>query len=168
MYAAPREQVVGVGKRRYLMKRALAGIVPDEVLNRKRKSFAPPQPPSDQIKEPPRDWPTRAEIGPYLFSGTAGIVDPARLLEALDKAQRSGKVPAPELERTLTLEFWLRHLGAQGILSNSATPRKSSSLPQYSEPVGTEADDVKNPVVARSPLKNNAERDEKAFKVSAS
>src|SRR2546430_7637753 len=36
-YAIPREQVVGVGKRRYLLKRALAGNVPDEVLNRRRK-----------------------------------------------------------------------------------------------------------------------------------
>ena len=38
MYAIPREQIVRVGQRRSLMKRALVGIVPDELLNRKRKA----------------------------------------------------------------------------------------------------------------------------------
>ena len=38
MYAIPREQIVRVGQRRSLMKRALVGIVPDELLNRKTKS----------------------------------------------------------------------------------------------------------------------------------
>ena len=36
MCAIPREQVVGVGKRRFLMKRALVGIVPGDLLHRRR------------------------------------------------------------------------------------------------------------------------------------
>src|SRR5580698_2962803 len=39
LYALPREQLVRPGQRRSLMRRALAGIVPDKVLNRKRKAF---------------------------------------------------------------------------------------------------------------------------------
>ena len=39
MFAIPREQIVRLGQRRSLMKRALAGIVPIELLNRRRKTF---------------------------------------------------------------------------------------------------------------------------------
>ena len=39
MYAIPREQLVRPTQRRYLMRRALVGIVPDEILNRKTKAF---------------------------------------------------------------------------------------------------------------------------------
>src|SRR5207253_8976270 len=42
VYAIPREKIVRVGMRRALMRRALVGIVPDELLNRKRKFFVPP------------------------------------------------------------------------------------------------------------------------------
>src|SRR5262249_39050969 len=39
VFALPREQLVRPGQRRSLMRRALAGIVPDAVLNRRRKAF---------------------------------------------------------------------------------------------------------------------------------
>ena len=39
MYTIPREQLVRPGQRRSLMRRALVGTVPDEILNRKRKAY---------------------------------------------------------------------------------------------------------------------------------
>jgi asparagine synthase (glutamine-hydrolysing) len=39
LYAIPREQLVRPGRRRCLMRRALVGIVPTEILERKRKAF---------------------------------------------------------------------------------------------------------------------------------
>ena len=39
LFAIPRAQLVRPGQRRSLMRRALKGIVPDEILNRKRKAF---------------------------------------------------------------------------------------------------------------------------------
>jgi asparagine synthase (glutamine-hydrolysing) len=39
LFAIPREQLVRPGERRSLMRRALAEIVPAEILNRKRKAF---------------------------------------------------------------------------------------------------------------------------------
>src|SRR5262252_5471926 len=39
LYAVPRQQLVRPKERRSLMRRALKGIVPDEVLNRRRKAF---------------------------------------------------------------------------------------------------------------------------------
>jgi len=41
MYALPRTQLVRVSQRRSLMKRALAGIVPNEILNRVKRPFVP-------------------------------------------------------------------------------------------------------------------------------
>ena len=49
LYAIPREQIVRVGQRRSLMKRALVGIVPNELLNRRRKAFVPQEPKKDQL-----------------------------------------------------------------------------------------------------------------------
>ena len=57
MYAIPREQIVRVGQRRSLMKRALVGIVPDELLNRRRKTFVPPERTKDSLNRMAQpDW----------------------------------------------------------------------------------------------------------------
>ena len=39
LYAVPREQLLRPGQRRSLMRRALVGVVPEEILNRKRKAY---------------------------------------------------------------------------------------------------------------------------------
>jgi asparagine synthetase B (glutamine-hydrolysing) len=127
MYAIPREQIVRVGQRRSLMKRALVGIVPDEVLNRKKKEAVPQESPKGSPKEPPH----LPEIGQHIASGAIGIVDSDRFAEALQKARRNEDVPIGSLNRTLTLESWLRHLTLQGVLTNSVSTKRqeySSSL----------------------------------------
>ena len=112
--AIPREQIVGVGKRRFLMKRALVGIVPDEVLNRRRKAFVPPKPKRDSSTE----WPSFVELGQHLLCSSVGIIDSSQLLEVLQKARRNEDVPIRILRPTLTLEFWLRHLAIHGVLTS--------------------------------------------------
>jgi asparagine synthase (glutamine-hydrolysing) len=127
MYAIPREQIVRVGRRRSLMKRALIDIVPDELLNRRRKMFVPPEPKKDRSPE----WPDLVEIGQHITSNFIGIVDRDRFVEALRQARRNGDVPIGSLNRTLTLESWLRHLTLQGVLTNSVSTKRqeySSSL----------------------------------------
>jgi asparagine synthetase B (glutamine-hydrolysing) len=39
LFSIPREQIVRPGRRRSLMRRALVGIVPDGILERRRKAF---------------------------------------------------------------------------------------------------------------------------------
>ena len=127
MFAIPREQIVRVGQRRSLMKRALVGIVPDEILNRKKGKAPPQESPKGSPKEP-RLLP---DIGPPITSGIIGIVDPDRFVEVLLKARRNEDVPMGSLNRTLTLESWLRHLTLQGVLTNSVSTKRqeySSSL----------------------------------------
>jgi asparagine synthase (glutamine-hydrolysing) len=115
LYAIPPEQIVGVGKRRFLMKRALVGIVPDELLNRRRKAFVPREPNKDNLTV----CSSLVEMGSRMVSSAIGIIDPDRFWEALQRTRHNQEAPSDALMRTMTLEFWLRHLAIQGVLTNS-------------------------------------------------
>ena len=129
MYAIPREQIVRVGQRRSLMKRSLVGIVPDELLNRRRKAFDRPESPKDSSAE----WPSLLEMGQHIMSSSLGIMDPDRFLEVLQKVRQNEDVPIQSLNRTLTLEFWLRHLKVRGILTNPILKKNLNYYSCYSE-----------------------------------
>jgi len=123
LYAIPREQIVGVGKRRFLMKRALVGIVPDELLNRRRKAFVPQRP----KKNSSTIWPSSQELGWEIIASSAGIIDPNRFLEVLQKAGRNEEVTFNSLRDALALESWLRRLTTRGILANSMSTKRQDS-----------------------------------------
>jgi len=111
IYAIPREQLVRPGQRRSLMRRALVGIVPEEVLNRKRKAFAVRGP----IAAISTDWPRLAEMTEHMLANLLGIVEQQRFFEMLKKASEGQDVPTVALLRTLDIEFWLRSLKNHGI-----------------------------------------------------
>jgi asparagine synthase (glutamine-hydrolysing) len=109
MYAIPREQIVRLGQRRSLMKRALVGIVPAEILSKRQKGLA--------VAEPGEtEYPSLGEINEYIVS-IFGIVDSNKLTEALQKARHKEEVQAPNLVRALALEAWLRHVETRGVLA---------------------------------------------------
>jgi asparagine synthase (glutamine-hydrolysing) len=113
MYSIPREQLVRPGQRRSLMRRSLVGIVPDELLNRKRKAFVARSPMAAISTE----WPTLAETTQLMISNSLGIVEAKKFSEALQGARLGQEVPMVSLTRTLMIEFWLRHIWAQRMLS---------------------------------------------------
>jgi asparagine synthase (glutamine-hydrolysing) len=118
-YAIPREQIVRVGQRRSLMRRAFVGIVPGEVLNRKKKEPALQErrgqsPMTDRWT----DWASLAEMGQHMIGNSVGIIDRDRFGEALQMAQREDAFPFNSLKRTVILEFWLRHIASYGVLKN--------------------------------------------------
>jgi asparagine synthase (glutamine-hydrolysing) len=134
MYAIPRDQIVRRGQRRSLMKRALVGIVPDELLKRRRKTFTP-QEPNEQgpREESSAKWPSAVEMGQQMVSSSVQFIDSYRFLDALQKARRGEEVSIDTLMSTLTLEFWLRHLMIRGVLTTSmSTKRRNAS--HHSEP----------------------------------
>lgn len=111
MFAIPREQIVRVGQRRSLMKRALVDIVPNELLTRKRKPF----PSTTGSRHLSLSLPSVPELGPEMAAGRCGILDQARFFEALNSA-RTGECGSIEaLRRILTLEAWLRYIAQKGI-----------------------------------------------------
>jgi asparagine synthase (glutamine-hydrolysing) len=121
-YAIPREQVVRVGQRRSLMKRALVGIVPEELLKRRRTGFVPHK----FRKDASAELPSSGQIGQHIIGGSIGIINPIRFLEELQKARQREVLDVSLLMRTLTLESWLRHLTVQGLLGNAALQMKGS------------------------------------------
>jgi asparagine synthase (glutamine-hydrolysing) len=116
MYAIPQEQIVGVGQRRFLMRRALVGIVPNEILNRKKRQNSP-----DDIRESAlRQSLKHAELGQHMISSWLGIIEGAQFLEAWRSALND-EIPLSNFRCTLTLESWLRHLELHGVVMNSAS-----------------------------------------------
>ena len=129
VYAIPREQLVRPGQRRSLMRRALIGIVPDELLNRKRKAF---------VTRGPRvgiaaGWPHLLKFSQHMLISSMGIADSTQFVEALQKTRHGADVPLVPLMRTLGIELWLRNLTARHVLRDAAWESQQVSkqaLPQ--------------------------------------
>jgi asparagine synthase (glutamine-hydrolysing) len=117
MFAIPREQLVRPTQRRSLMRRALVGIVPDEILNRKTKAFVVRSP----MVAISNDWAHFVGMTQNMLSSSLGIVDSERISEALQKVRRGEEVPIVALNRTLFLEGWLKDLRAFGIINLDTT-----------------------------------------------
>jgi len=117
MFAIPREQLVRPGQRRSLMRRALVGILPDELLNRKRKAFLV-RAPMAAIAD---NWSRLIEMNEHMVSSLLGIVNPNLFSEALEKAHHGQEVPIISLMRTLSVECWFRNLRRRKVLFNILT-----------------------------------------------
>lgn len=131
MYAVPREQMVRPGQRRSLMRRALVGIVPDKLLNRRRKAFVARGP----MVSIGAKWADLTDLTQHMRASELGIVDSVRFTNALYKARDRREVPLVALLRTLSTERWLRNLQAGSALldSKSCAPLVFHSLPQMKE-----------------------------------
>ena len=117
MFAIPREQLVRPTQRRSLMRRALVGIVPDEILNRKGKASVARAP----LVSVSRDWAHLVGITQNMLSSSLGIVDSEHIYAALQKARRGEEVSMVALRRTLCLEGWLKDLRRSGIINLDPT-----------------------------------------------
>ena len=106
IFAIPREQLVRPGQRRSLMRRALVGIVPDEILKRKRKAFVARAP----MKGISAQYASLMEMSEHMASGSLGIIDPKLFSETLQKARAGTELHMVPLMRTLSFELWLRAL----------------------------------------------------------
>ena len=98
------------------MRRALAGIVPDEILNRKTKAYVA----RAQMVGLSRDWTKYAAATQNMALGSLGIVNPQLITEALQKARRGEDVPMISLMRTFWVEGWIKQLRALGVVNVGA------------------------------------------------
>lgn len=112
LFGIPREQLVRPSQRRSLQRRSLAGIVPDELLNRKRKAFVSRAPVAGVLAE----WERLSGMSEEPVSSALGIIDAKCLSNALRAARQGQEVPLVTLMRTVGLEVWLRNLIAGNIL----------------------------------------------------
>lgn len=124
LYAIPREQLVRPGERRSLLRRALAGIVPNAVLGRRRKAFAA----TGVLRQLSKTWPQLMLLTVDMRASALGIVDPARFRNAFERARNGEEVSLPLLLRTLSLELWLRRL------DNHSLPSVRRESPNATDP----------------------------------
>jgi|HubBroStandDraft_6_1064221.scaffolds.fasta_scaffold47584_1 asparagine synthase (glutamine-hydrolysing) len=125
----PRGQLVRPGQRRSLMRRSLVGVVPDEILGRRRKAF---------VVRGPRvaistEWATLMELSHQMMSSSLRLVDEDRISASLQAARTGQEIPVVRLARTLRIELWLRSLRSHGILIDSS--ERAPDLLQRLEPI---------------------------------
>jgi len=108
VYAIPREQLVRPNQRRSLMRRALVGIVPAEILNRRRKAFLSRAP----LTSLQTELPLLLERSKNMNLSSAGIVNADAFRCLLKKAAEGEPLPIVPVLRTLLLEAWLAHLAS--------------------------------------------------------
>jgi len=111
LYAIPREQLVRPGQRRSLMRRALVGILPREVLERKRKAFVSRSP----LKRVIEQGKCFFTIPDAPCTASFGIVDTVSLSHAMHRAQSGHDISVPSLLRTLIIHAWLQDVGRHGV-----------------------------------------------------
>jgi asparagine synthase (glutamine-hydrolysing) len=111
LFRIPREQLVRPGQRRSLMRRSLAGIVPEELLHRKRKAYTSCSP----LRAVRQDLVTLQNLTREMLIGRLGIVNVHIFSTVLDQARLGLEVPVIPVMRTLTLEFWMRTARDHGI-----------------------------------------------------
>jgi asparagine synthase (glutamine-hydrolysing) len=105
LFSIPRDQLVRPGRRRSLMRRALKGIVPVEILERRRKAF---------IRRGPLAWlqANKDQIEEMFADSCSvdyGFVDPAALRSALQLTVQGVDVRwRRALMKTVAFELWLR------------------------------------------------------------
>ncbi len=110
----PLDQLLRPGQRRFLMRRALADLIPTEVLHRKTKASAA----RCYCVTLDKHWREVEHMFLCPISSRLGYVSRERIHEAL-LAMKNGHVPANyiRLLRALCLEIWLRDAQARGVIS---------------------------------------------------
>lgn len=101
----PREQILRPSQRRSLMRRSLAGLVPREILERKRKAYVS----RAVAKILEAEW-LRLNQSASFRSEEMGIVDSRSLAVAIEQSLHGQSDPSVPILRIIVLEQWLRDL----------------------------------------------------------
>jgi asparagine synthase (glutamine-hydrolysing) len=130
LLGVPFDQLFRSGTRRSLMRRALVGMVPREILERATKASVS----RCYSLSLQKHWGTVAAAFKSSLSAQLGYVDPAEVRKALE-AMRIGNMPPYfiRLLKVVSLELWLRDAEAHGVLSlrsdpSAVKPTSSDSL----------------------------------------
>lgn len=123
LFSIPRNQILRPGRRRSLMRRALRGIVPREILERRRKAF--------QLHAPLSALQQQHSKLDKLFVASAieehGFIDVTKLRKALESNVHGDAEWWQALIRTIACELWLRSSWNGGSL-RAAAAKSSQSL----------------------------------------
>jgi asparagine synthase (glutamine-hydrolysing) len=123
LLAVPRDQLLRPGRRRALMRRSLAALVPQEVLERRRKAF--------QIRAPLRALAASRTKLEKLFERSIligeGYVDGESFIGALRKASEGDSSYWQSVIRVIAMELWLQS-EATARVSFTKSPEKALAV----------------------------------------
>jgi len=125
VFSIPQEQLLRPTQRRSLMRRALVGIVPDEILNRKRKAFVTRSP----ILAIRAQWPRLHTMTEHMLLAAVGIIDSTAFRTALQQARTGVDVSTVAAMRTVGIELWLENIAHWKILHLSRRETADMELP---------------------------------------
>jgi len=104
LHGVPADQLRRPGRRRSLMRRAMAGIVPEEILERRRKAF--------QLGGPMRALREHEQAIDALFANSIGadfgFIDVDQFMTALSRARAGDAAEWQLVLRAIALELWLQ------------------------------------------------------------
>lgn len=125
LLAIPASQLLRPGERRSLMRRALAGLLPQEILNRKTKAVSVRK----VMTAVQTNWETLETIFHAAVSSRLGFIDPVRLRECLIKGKNGDAPQLVGMMRAISLELWLQDVMRRGLIRNFC-----EAAPQLPEP----------------------------------
>jgi hypothetical protein len=94
------------------MRRALIGIVPQEILNRRRKAFVARSP----VAAFSGQWSNLLKDHDRVLADCLGIIDAHIFSKEVERACRGREVHIVAMSRTIAIESWLRSLFRLGFL----------------------------------------------------
>lgn len=119
LFSVPRSQILRPGQRRSLMKRSLAKILPEQILQRRRKAYVSRSP----IKAMQELWPVTQGMFRPSLCGMRGIIDDAAFVAAMERAFFGDTDWLSGLITTMKLEQWLRAMPE----TNGRSSRKTAT-----------------------------------------
>jgi asparagine synthase (glutamine-hydrolysing) len=124
LQAIPLEQLLRPGENRFLMRRMMTGILPDEIAKRQTKG----NPREAIFRAIARESERLRSVFEDARVCARGYVDKVPLLAALDRAKHGYETHTASLVQTISLEFWLRGLENRHSLTrnHAVVPRKLS------------------------------------------
>lgn len=112
LLSIPANQLLRPGERRSLMRRALVGLVPNEVLSRKTKATTS----RSVMVSLQTEWQHLEQLFDSPMSEALGYIDAKCFRDALLTLKHGGKGHIIRLLRAVSLELWLRDLGERQVM----------------------------------------------------
>jgi asparagine synthase (glutamine-hydrolysing) len=138
LFSVPPDQLLRPGQRRSLMRRALAGIVPNELLHRKRKAFVIRGP----LTAITSQFASLTAMTQEMIGSSLNIVDPQGLAAALNDVRSGGVVAVPLLIRVFGIERWLRNAAHWNVLEGLGTSAPQARANIHCRPTGLQVQNI--------------------------
>jgi asparagine synthase (glutamine-hydrolysing) len=120
--AIPPDQLIRPGQRRSLMRRALAGYLPDEVISRKRKGHVARGP----LVGLSSNYTSVSFLCREMRSARVGFTDERATRALLLQVKQGLELPMIPFMRTLAVEWWLRNLELFGVVDLERVESRNS------------------------------------------